>query len=68
MQLSLNDDEASDLGELLTQALGDLSAEIANTDNASYRRELRARQERLTQIRQQLTAGAPPLGRDGAHE
>jgi len=54
MEISLSDDEVIELRALLDQALRDLSSEIADTDNAEFRRSLRARRERLEAIYQDL--------------
>jgi hypothetical protein len=47
MQIELTEEQATDLAELLRGALGELSAEIAATDNAAYRGGLRARRTSL---------------------
>ena len=47
MHIELTDEQVSDLGDLLRGALGDLSSEIAATDNAAYREGLRARRASL---------------------
>lgn len=47
MHIELTDEQVSDLGNLLRGALGDLSSEIAATDNAAYREGLRARRASL---------------------
>ena len=52
MQLSLSPDELDALRRLLDEALGDLSFEIADTENPDYRAHLRDRRDRLTSIRQ----------------
>jgi hypothetical protein len=57
VELHLDPAEAAELRRLLTAALGDLSQEIADTDNASFRRELREQRERLQVIEQKLEAG-----------
>ncbi|MGH9045452.1 MAG: hypothetical protein ACRDVP_11620 [Acidimicrobiales bacterium] len=45
--IHLERDEANELARLLDGALGEMSSEIADTDNPSYARELRARRELL---------------------
>ena len=50
MELELNDDQARELHSLLGTVLGDLSHEIAATDNAAYREQLRQRRDLLTTI------------------
>jgi hypothetical protein len=47
MNIELTDEQVSDLGDLLRGALGDLSSEIAATDNPSYRDGLRSRRASL---------------------
>jgi hypothetical protein len=54
MRLELDDTEAEELRMLLTGALADLSHEIADTDNASYRKNLRARRDALESVRSRL--------------
>jgi hypothetical protein len=58
MQLELTDDEAKDLRDLLDGALGDMSSEIAATDNAEFRASLNERRNRLQQVRVRLD-GSP---------
>jgi hypothetical protein len=58
MKIELTDEQALDLGELLRAALGDLSAEIAGTDNAGYREGLRTRRESLQGVLAQLGSAA----------
>ncbi|HVB91904.1 MAG TPA: hypothetical protein VND70_07365 [Acidimicrobiales bacterium] len=57
MELHLSDEQARELGDLLTQALGDLSSEIADTDNAAFGRSLRERRQHLQTIQEQLGSG-----------
>jgi hypothetical protein len=47
MRIELTDEQAADLRDLLQGALGDLSSEIAATDNFEYREGLRARRASL---------------------
>jgi hypothetical protein len=54
MDLQLEDEEAIELRRLLTEALSELGSEIADTDNASFRRTLRARRELLEGVRSKL--------------
>jgi hypothetical protein len=56
VDLQLSDDQAHELGTLLDGVLGDLSHEIAATDNAEYRLRLRERRDLLTAIRSGLEA------------
>lgn len=59
MELHLGEDGAAELGELLRNALGDLSAEIADTDNPAFRRELIERRRRLDTIALNLSGAHP---------
>jgi len=54
MKIELNDEQVADLGQLLRGALGDLSSEIAATDNAAYRDRLRSRRVSLEGVLAQL--------------
>jgi transposase len=56
MDLKLEDDEVVELRRLLTEALSDLGSEIADTDNANFRRTLRARRELLKGVRDKLVS------------
>lgn len=64
MQIELTPMELSDLGDLLRGALGELSSEIAATDNAAYRDGLRARRVSLESVLGKLDAlaSAGPAG------
>lgn len=54
MKLDLTEELADELRSTLESSLGELSSEIADTDNPTYRRELRDRRERLVAIQTQL--------------
>jgi hypothetical protein len=54
VQLELTDDDVQLRREVLTAEVSDLSPEIADTDNPSYRRELRARRDRLRALLQAM--------------
>ncbi len=56
MQLELTGDDASVLADLLRNAISDLSPEIADTDNAEYRRGLKAKRDQLQRLLDGLTA------------
>ncbi|HLM96623.1 MAG TPA: hypothetical protein VK283_09915 [Acidimicrobiales bacterium] len=56
MKIELTDAQAADLVELLRGALGDLSSEIAATDNAAYREGLRVRRASLESVLELLSA------------
>ena len=48
--IEFTDDEADELRATVQATLSELSPEVADTDNAEYRRILRGRRELLTQI------------------
>ena len=54
MNLELGDAEAAVLAEVLDTTLSDLSHEIAATDNASYRQELRERRDVIQRLKDRL--------------
>ena len=54
MQIELTDEQSLQLRLLLHDALGDLSAEIADTDNFHFREGLRSRRVALQAVLQQL--------------
>ena len=54
MQLELNEGQCGELQRLLEDSLGDLSSEIAGTDNAEYRQGLRERRSLLEAVLYQL--------------
>ncbi|MHB1763850.1 MAG: hypothetical protein ACYCS4_14150 [Acidimicrobiales bacterium] len=54
MQLELNDEQAAELRRILDSVLGDMSSEIADTDNVSYRELLNARRDNARAIRDKL--------------
>lgn len=54
MQLELTDEEADLLRQILDVTVRDLSPEIANTDNASYRRGLLDRREHVRALLDRL--------------
>jgi len=56
MKLELSDALQEELRSTLATVLSDMSTEIADTDNAGYRRQLRERRERLREIQAQLGA------------
>ncbi len=56
MKLDLSEPMADELRSTLESVLGEMSSEIADTDNAAYRRELVSRRERLAAIQTQLGA------------
>ena len=57
MKIELTDEQVTDLGDLLQGALGDLSSEIAATDNPVYREGLRARRASLEGVLVQVRPG-----------
>jgi len=54
MQLTVTEREGTELRNLLDGSLGDLSSEIAGTDNPGYRLILKERRTRLQAVRAQL--------------
>lgn len=54
MKIGLTEEQVTDLRDLLTGALGDLSSEIAATDNPTYRDGLRGRRLSLEGVLTQL--------------
>lgn len=60
MKLDMTWEQAEELDGLLTHALGELSHEIAATDNPGYRAELLARRERLSVVRAKLAGLLKP--------
>ena len=62
MELTLNDVEATELRDLLDGSLGDLSSEIADTDNPSFRLALKARRDHLRAVRDKLAGVGQRVG------
>ena len=56
MELHLDDAQVKELQELLTHALGELSSELADTDNPAFQRMLRDRRQQLQTILQRIDA------------
>jgi hypothetical protein len=54
MTLELSEDETELLRQILDAVLGDLSPEIADTDNPSYRRALRNRRDHVAALLNRL--------------
>ncbi len=54
--LAVDEAELLDLEVLLSGALGELSMEISDTDNAGYRAELKHRRDRLAAVHAKVTA------------
>jgi hypothetical protein len=54
MLIELNETQCAELQRVLEQSLGDLSTEIADTDNSQYREGLRERRAVLESILYQL--------------
>lgn len=55
MQLELDEGEAAELRRLIDHELGELTSEIADTDNARFGRELRVRRDLLKGIQGRLS-------------
>jgi hypothetical protein len=58
MNIELTESQRTELQELLRGSLADLSSEIADTDNPSYRNGLRDRREVLESVLSQLDGSA----------
>ncbi|HEY2667959.1 MAG TPA: hypothetical protein VGK51_14080 [Actinomycetota bacterium] len=58
MRLELDDGDLQILREVLHSVVQDLSPEIADTDNPTYRRDLKNRRDRLRALLERL--GGPP--------
>jgi hypothetical protein len=54
MLIELNEEQCSELQGLLENSLGDMSSEIAGTDNPEYREGLRERRRILESVLYQL--------------
>ena len=54
MLIDLDENQCAELQQLLEQSLGELSTEIADTDNAQYREGLRQRRKVLESVLYQL--------------
>jgi hypothetical protein len=61
MHMELTNDEAIELRDLIDGSLGDLSSEIAGTDNPGYRVGLKERRVRLQAARAQLAGAGQPV-------
>lgn len=57
--MELTDEQAQVLSGLLDGVLGELSSEIADTDNARYRASLNRRRQSLRDIRRMLDTVEP---------
>jgi hypothetical protein len=62
MLVELSEEQGAELQKLLENSLGDLSTEIASTDNAEYREGLRQRRSLLESVLFQLDN--PPRAAD----
>lgn len=73
MKLDLSSQQAAELEQLLQVTLRELSHEIADTDNAAYRRDLNLRRQALVEVAAALEAGGaaragePELLREISH-
>jgi hypothetical protein len=57
VELSLDEQDAQLLREVLQTVISDLSPEIADTDNPSYRRQLQSRRDALRTLLAKLAPG-----------
>lgn len=55
INLVLTDEQAAELKSLLDGSLGDMSVEIADTDNSRFRASLMQRRQQLTEVAGRLT-------------
>ncbi len=62
MLIEISEEQSAELQRLLESSLGDLSSEIADTDNAEYRQGLRQRRTVLESVLFQLDN--PPRAAD----
>jgi hypothetical protein len=67
MAAELSSEESAALGKALTSYLSDLRMEIANTDNAEFRRGLQAERSALESVLAKLDSAAS-AGREAAGE
>ncbi len=58
MIVDLSQETAEELRVTLEQVIGDMSSEIADTDNPAFRRELEVRRERLRSVHSQLDSAS----------
>jgi hypothetical protein len=56
LQVDLTEPDIELLREVIGAAVSDLSPEIADTDNPAYRRDLKARRERLQAVLRLLSS------------
>jgi hypothetical protein len=59
MELTLSDDDARTLRDLLTDHLGELRLEVARTEAKEFRHALLLRQDLVERLLSQLDSGAP---------
>jgi hypothetical protein len=59
MELTLNDEQASLLAEVLHQTYRELRFEIADTDNPDFKRHLQQRRQTLQRILDQVESQRP---------
>lgn len=55
VNLELTEEQAAEIKSLLDGSLGDMSAEIADTDNPRFRESLVRRRQQLTEVAGRLT-------------
>jgi hypothetical protein len=55
INLELTEEQAAELKSLLDGSLGDMSVEIADTDNPRFRASLMQRRQQLTEVAGRLT-------------
>jgi hypothetical protein len=55
----LEEAEARSLRDLLGASIGDMSMEIADTDNPTFRKELKSRRDRLQRVLEAIDTAIP---------
>jgi len=64
----IGDDESRDLLELLDGRLREMRVELSHTDDRGFRRDLRARYDRLEKLRNRLAGGGASTGGEAPGE
>lgn len=54
--IELTDDQLQILAEMIKNVLGDMSYEIADTDNSEYKAELKQRRDALKALAEQINS------------
>lgn len=59
VRLALDEAEARSLRDLLSASIGDMSMEIADTDNPTFRKELKSRRDQLQRVLEAIDTSLP---------